>query len=493
LAENGPNDLAPDADVVSRGKPRRKDLQRRIKVLEDELAVARSKGPPKLYGLTPEIEQAVAKAISEGKPRRLYRLIRPLHPADFADLIERYTGEARHSIVTVVGRNFDPDILAYLDETVREEVVHWLDDEVLAKALVEMDTDDAVHLVGELDEEDQARLLDTLPEKERVLVEEGLSYSDSSAGRLMQREVVAVPEHWTVGQTIDYMRTHGELPDDFYDIYVVDPEKRPLGKIALSHLLRTKRPVRVADLMTRKFHTVGVDMDQEDVAMLFRQYSLVSAPVIDADSRLLGMITVDDVVDVIDEEAEEDLMRLGGVSSDDLHGNLMSTTRARFVWLSVNLLTAVLASAVIGLFEDAIQKIVALAVLMPIVASMGGNAGTQTLTVAVRALAMRDLSPTNAFKFVVKETTVGSLNGIAFAAIAALVSWLWFGDAQIAMILAMSMVINLVMAGLCGTLIPIGLERLKVDPAVASTVVLTTVTDIVGFFTFLGLAALILL
>ena len=257
--------------------------------------------------------------------------------------------------------------------------------------------------------------------------------------------------------------------------------------------MRSKRPVRVVEIMRKDSHKVPLVMDQEDVAMMFRQYGLVSAPVVDSDDRLIGMITVDDVVEVMNEEAEEDILRLGGVANDDLHGGLISTTRSRFSWLAVNLATAIFASGVIGAFETTIEKIVALAVLMPIVASMGGNAGTQTLTVAVRALSMRELSSTNAFKFVVKEMTVGSLNGIMFALIAAGVCWAWFGDSKIAAVMASAMVINLFVAGLSGTLIPITLERFKIDPAVASTVFLTTVTDVVGFFTFLGLAALFLI
>lgn len=476
----------------ARKREQEKLLTQRIRDLEAEVEGFKANEDIKLYGLTPEVEQAVARAIEEENGRRLYRLIRPLHPADFADLIERYSGEGRRLLVTVVGRFFDPDILAELDETVREEIIPYLGDEILAKAVASLPSDDAVEVLRELDEAEQERVLRAIPERERVLVEEGLAYGEESAGRLMQREIVAVPRHWTVGQTIDFLRTVKDLPDDFYDIFITDSDRRPLGKMALSHMLRAKRPVLVADIMQDRFHSVLVHMDQEDVAMLFRQYALVSAPVVNEDGVLVGMITVDDVVDVIDEEAEEDLMRLGGVAEDDLHGGLFETTRSRFSWLAVNLVTAVLASTVIGAFGATIEKMVALAVLMPIVASMGGNAGTQSLTVAVRALAMREISTTNAMKFVIKETTVGSLNGIAFAFLAGAVSWVWFGDPRIAAVLAVAMVINLVVAGFCGTMIPIGLERMKLDPAIASTVFVTTVTDVIGFVAFLGLAALFL-
>lgn len=479
-------------DRKARKKAAEKLLKQRIRDLEAEVEEFKAAEDIKLYGLTPEVEQAVARAIEEENGRRLYRLIRPLHPADFADLIERYSGENRRLLVTVVGRFFDPEILIELDEAVREEIIPYLGDEILAKAVAALPSDDAVEVLGELDEDDQERVLRSIPARERVLVEESLGYADESAGRLMQREIVAVPRHWTVGQTIDYLRTVKDLPDDFFDIFVTDAERRPLGKLALSHLLRSKRPVLVSDIMEERFHNVLVHMDQEDVAMLFRRYALVSAPVVDEQGVLVGMITVDDVVDVIDEEAEEDLMRLGGVAEDDLHGGLMETTRSRFSWLAVNLMTAILASAVIAAFGATIEKMVALAVLMPIVASMGGNAGTQSLTVAVRALAMRELTATNAMKFVLKETTVGSLNGIAFALLAGAVTWAWFGDLRIAILLAVAMVINLVVAGFCGTMIPIGLERMKLDPAIASTVFLTTVTDVVGFLAFLGLAAVFL-
>ena len=379
--------------------------------------------------------------------------------------------------------------MAELDETVREEIIPYLGDEILAHAVAALPSDDAVDILGELDAAEQARVLMVIPERDRVLGEEGLSYEDESAGRLIQRETVAVPRHWTVGQTIDFLRTHKELPDDSYDLVVIGSDHRPQGKLALSRLLRAKRSVLVVDIMEARFYRVLVHMVQEDVAMLFRQYGLVSAPVVDEDDILIGMITVDDMVDVIDEEAEEDLMRLGGVAEDDLHGGLVATTRSRFSWLAVHLVTAIVASGVIGAFESAIEKMVALAVLMPIVASMGGNAGTQSLTVVVRALAMRELMAINAAKFMIKETTVGSLNGVAFALLAGGVSWIWFGDQQIAAVLALAMVINLVVAGFCGTMIPIGLDRMKLDPAIASMVFLTTVTDVVGFFAFLGLAS----
>ena len=325
-------------------------------------------------------------------------------------------------------------------------------------------------------------------------METALSYPQDSAGRLMQREIVTVPENWRVGDTIDYMRARAaQLPRDFYDIFVVDDERYPVGVLPLSRLMRSRRPIEVSDIMQRVFLSISLTTDQEDVAHVFRKYGLVSAPVVDEDGRLVGVITVDDVVDVIQEEAEEDIMHLGGVREDDFYAAVFDTTHTRFSWLLINLGTAIVASIVIGLFDAVIERVVALAVLMPIVASMGGNAGTQTLTVAVRALAMKELTPTNAARIVVKEVLVGGVNGLLFAIVMGLVAWLWFGDPALGGIIAAAMIINLLIAGFAGTVVPIALDRLKIDPAIASTVVLTSVTDVVGFLAFLGLGALVLL
>ena len=309
----------------------------------------------------------------------------------------------------------------------------------------------------------------------------------------MRREVVAIPAVWTVGETIDYMRSDAEMPDDFFDVIIVDPMHKPLGMIPLSRVLRTKRPVTVTEIMDEEFRPIPVTMDQEDVAFLFRQYGLVEAPVIEESGRLVGVITVDDVVDVIEEEHEEDMMRLAGISEDDYYSAVIATTRSRASWLLVNLFTAILASIVIALFDTAIEKVVALAILMPIVASMGGNAGTQTLTVTVRALATKELTASRVLRTVAKESLVGFINGIIFAVVMGIIAWLWFASPVIGGVLAVAMVINLLVAGLAGTLIPLGLDRWGADPAVASAVFLTTITDVVGFFCFLGLGAWILL
>ncbi|MEE8515265.1 MAG: magnesium transporter [Alphaproteobacteria bacterium] len=451
-----------------------------------------------LYGITPELVAEISTALQAGEISRVDERVAALHSADVADLVEALASEDRRLLVEAVRHHLDPEILAELDEHVRPEIIDQLGAADVAAAIGELDTDDAVEVVETLDDEAQQRVLEAVSPEDRVILEEGLTYPEDSAGRLMQRELVAVPSYWNVGQTIDFMRDAAEadseeLPDDFYDISVVDPAHRLLGTVPLSRVLRNKRPVQIEALMEPDKRIVPVTMDQEDVALLFRQYGLVSAPVVDASDRLVGVITVDDVVDVIDEEAEEDIMHLGGVSEIDIYSAAIETTRSRFSWLAINLLTAILASIVISFFTATIEKIVALAVLMPIVASMGGNAGTQAMTVAVRSLAMKDLTPANALRVVGKEVLVGSFNGILFAIIMGVVAWLWFSDPAIGLVIAAAMIINLFVAGLAGVAIPLMLERNGVDPAVASGVLLTTITDVLGFLAFLGLAAIFLL
>jgi len=443
--------------------------------------------------LVEELEQAVLEAMDSKEEGTVRDLVSRLHYADLADLIERISPEERDELIDILGDDLPADAIAELDVAVRDDVFdEWNLDE-LAEVVSELDTDDAVMLVEELDDHEKREVLEAIPEEDRSLIEEALSHPEDSAGRMMQREFVAAPEFWTVGETIDYVRSADVLPERFFNIFVVDPAHHPLGVVPLSRLLRSARDIKLIDIMQAKPKTIPADADQEEVAFVFRQRDLVSAPVVGAGGRMVGVITVDDVVDVIDEEHEEDIMRLGGVKEDDLYDSVIDTTKARFTWLLVNLGTAIVASIVIGLFDATIEQIVALAVLMPIVASMGGNAGTQTLTVAVRALAMKEVSSTNAFRIVLKELTVGGVNGVLFAVLTGLAAWLWFDSAALALVIAAAMVINMIVAGLAGASIPLALERMKIDPAVASSVFLTTITDVVGFFAFLGLAALFLL
>ena len=446
-----------------------------------------------LYGINDDLVRQVLDALGAGRAEDASALVASLHAADVADLLEQLPAGQRDMLVDSLGARLDAETYAHLDEAVREDIVDSIDNAVLADVVVELDSDDAVDFIEDLEEADQRAVLDAMPAQERVLLEDSLRFPEDSAGRLMRRDAATIPSYWNVGQTIDFMRSDVELPNDFYLLIVVGPTLQPIGVVPLSRLLRTTRPVGITEIMETEIRLIPATMDQEEVAFLFRQYGLVSAPVVDEYGRLIGVIDVDDVVHVMDEEAEEDLLKLGGVREDDFYDAVVDTIRSRFSWLLVNLMTAILASVVIGLFDAAIDKVVALAVLMPIVASMGGNAGTQTLTVAVRALAVKELTATNALRIIGKETLVGGINGFLFAALVGGVAIAWFGDPVIGGIIAVAMVVNLLFAGLAGTIIPLALDRWGGDPAVGSTVVLTTVTDVVGFLSFLGLAAWVLL
>jgi magnesium transporter len=419
--------------------------------------------------------------------------IEELHPSDCADLLEFLTRDERGRFVDVFGDDMHHETLTYLEGTVQEEVLERLQPQQLAEAFSELDSDDALDVIEDLEEEDRERILAAILPVDRDVVRESLSYPEESAGRLMAKEFVTVPLEWTVGQAIDYMRASRDLPDDFYDLYVVDKDLSPLGVLPVSRVMRSKRGVALENIMSTDLHIVAPDLNQEDLAYEFRQYNLSSAPVATHEAGMVGVVTLDDIVRVIDEEAEDDLFKMAGLSDEDMYSRALQTARSRFSWLTLNLATAILASLVIAFFEGTIERLVALAVLMPIVASMGGNAGTQTLTVAVRAIAMKDLTSANAMRFIGKELMVAVINGVGFAAMVAVVTLLWFGDPALAMVIAVAMVGNLFMAGLAGALIPLALDRLNIDPANASAVVLTTITDIVGFFAFLGLASWILL
>ena len=446
-----------------------------------------------MYGLTPKVEAAIHEAIDTEQWQRLRMLMDPLHPADKADFLERISAEDLRVLVSQLGADFDAEILPYLDEEVREDVRDLLDPDVFAASLPELDSDDVVTIAEELEPEQLDEVLSALPDQERVLVEQSLAYPEDSAGRMMQREMVVVPPFWTVGQTIDFLRSSDLDREEFYLIMVTDVSGHPVGEVRLNKLLCTQRPRRISEIMETELRSIPVTMDQEEVALLFRRYGMVTTGVIDTEGRLVGIITLDDIIDVIDEEAEEDLMALAGVSDASIRTSVLETLQGRAPWLFVNLITAVLASVVIGFFESTIEKIVALAVLMPIVASMGGNAGTQTVTVAVRAIAMREFSPKVAVTFGLRELYVGIANGLVFAIVTAGLSYVWFGDGQIALVLGFAMLVNMIVAAISGTLIPLALVKTGVDPAVASSVFITTITDVIGFLVFLGLAALYLL
>lgn len=445
------------------------------------------------YALEKNLIGAVLDAIDITDALALDRLLGPLHPADIADILEQISEQERRSLLSLWSTNIDGEVLSELNETLREEVIAYLPANVLGEAVRELETDDVVDLVEDLEDAQQEMILEALDSVDRVAVEQALSYPEFSAGRLMQRELVVTPQDWTVGQAIDFLRTEDDLPEQFYHVILVDYAYHPVGYVTLGKLLGAPRVARLSDLVEESFRTIPVNQPEEDVAYAFNQYHLISAPVVDEDDRLVGVITIDDAMIVLDDEAEEDMLRLAGVGGDEtLSDRTLETVRQRLPWLGVNLVTAILASLVIAQFEGILQQIVALAVLMPIVASMGGNAGTQSLTVAVRALATKDLTGSNLIRVVRREAAAGLINGAIFAVVMGLVGVVWFGMPMLGAVIAMAMIINMLVAALAGILIPIGLNKIGIDPALASGAFVTTVTDVVGFFAFLGLAAFLL-
>ena len=430
----------------------------------------------------------VARAIDAADTAALRGLVGDLHESDLGAVLEALDPDHRPRLVELLGIHFDFTALTEVNDSVREEILEELPPQTVAEGVRDIESDDAVAILEDMSKEERAEILDQLPPPERVALARSFDYPEDSAGRRMQTEFIAVPPAWDVGQAIDYMRETVELPEHFYELYVVDDARHFLGAVPLDRLLRSKRPVPISDLMKAERRRVHADEDQEEVARLFQRYDPVAAPVVDADDRLVGVATFDDVVDVIEEEAEEDIKALGGVTSDEeLSDSVWTIARGRFNWLLVNLATAFLASSVLGLFEGQLQK---MAVLAPTVASQGGNATTQTMTVAVRALATQDLSDANARRVIVRELLVGLLNGIAFAVITGIAAYIWFRVPALGVVIGLAMICNLVAAALGGILIPLALHRLRVDPAVASSPFVTTVTDVVGFFSFLSIATL---
>ncbi|HVI30739.1 magnesium transporter [Phenylobacterium sp.] len=445
------------------------------------------------YAFNPEFVRMVADALDRGDSERLRELLGALRAEDIADLMGFLSADDREELLPHLDPEVLGDVINELDTEIREDVLEHVSPAILAKALGEMDSDDAADVVDDLEEDKKAQVLAAMPEVERAAIETSLAYEDETAGRLMQREVVAAPQFWTVGQAIDHFRKEeDDLPELFFDIYVVDPSYKPVGAVPVSHLLRSRREIPLAQIM-EPVTEIPVDMDQEEVAYIFDKYHLISAPVVEPGGRLVGQITVDDIVGVIQEEREEDILALAGVSDAGRDAGVLGIVRSRLPWLLLNTITAALAASVIRGFEGEIDKLVTLAVLMPIVASLGGNAGTQTLAVAVRALASRELSAVNAVRTVMREMTVGIMNGAVLAAVTGAVIYILFRDPLLSAAFGLALIINLFVASLGGALIPLALERFGRDPAVSSSVFVTFLTDFTGFFAFLGLAALILL
>ena len=440
--------------------------------------------------LTRSFVEAVLERVEEGDAAGARALVEPLHPADIADLFELAPGDMRPALAQALAELVDGDVFAEMNDWVREALVDALEPHEVAEIASELDTDDAVAIIEDMDVEDQREVLRALDPDDRAAIEEALSYPEDSAGRLMQRELAAVPEHWTVGDTIDYLRGHDELTTDFWEVYVVDERHHPVGTCALSWILRTPRGIPIADVMKREQTLIPVDMDQEEVALRFQKYALISAAVIDGAGRLVGMITVDDVVHIIQQEAGEDVLRLSGAGDGDINEPIRLTVRTRLTWLVVNLGTAILAASVVGLFQGEIAAFALLAVLMPIVSGMGGNAGTQTLAVVVRALATNQLTSSNTRRMIFREFRIAAANGASLAALIGLGTFLIFHNRDLSIVIAMAMVINNLTAGLAGVLVPVTLDKFNVDPAVSSAVFVTTLTDVMGFFSFLGLATL---
>ncbi|MAM10467.1 MAG: magnesium transporter [Rhizobiaceae bacterium] len=435
-----------------------------------------------------EFLAGVQQAIAEGNTDYLREEVASLHESELGDVIEALDYDSRPELVRLLGDEFDLTALTEVDEAIRLDIIESLPSEQLVSALSALDSDDAVYILEDLEDEERENILSKLPFTERIRLTRSLDYPESSAGRRMQTEFVAVPPFWTVGQTIDYMREDDDLPDSFSQIFVVDPTFRLLGAVDLDSILRTKRQVKIETIMRETNHPIDAELDQEEAAQVFEQYDLLSAAVVDNNGRLVGVLTIDDVVDVIHEEADEDIKRLGGVGDEELSDNVVRAVRSRFGWLLINMGTAFMSASVIGLFDESIGQMIALAVLMPVVASMGGNAGTQTMTVTVRALATRDLDIYNAARIIRREAGVGLFNGVVFALLIALVAGYWFDNPQLGGVVAAAMIINMFAAAMAGILIPLLLDRAGADPAISSSVFVTTTTDVIGFFSFLGIA-----
>ena len=436
-----------------------------------------------------EFINVLSKKIKDNDTAFLNRTLKELHPSDSADLIENLIPENRTKLIEIEGFNLDPEIFIELNESIQTEIFIILSTESIVNILRRLESDNALKILENLDEKKKNTVLDKLPPKDRFILQEGLSYPEDSAARIMQREFTAIPSNWSVGQTIDYLRENKDLPEEFLEIFIVDSDFKPIGTVPSSKVLRAPRDSKMNLIMSEMQVLIPVDMDKEEVGRIFENYNLISAGVVDKTNKLVGMITGDDVVTVVKEEAEEDVLRLAGVGDEEITDSVLKKTKRRFNWLLLNLFTALLATWVISKFGATIEQMVALAFLMPIVASMGGNAGMQTLAVTIRAIATKELSSGNLTQIVTKEFIIGVLNGIIFAAITALIVQLWFKEINLSILIAVAMVLNMMVAGLFGILVPVSLKKFNIDPAIASSVFVTTITDVIGFLSFLGIGA----
>ncbi len=445
-----------------------------------------------MFSLHPDLLYFIESALNDESPSQVRELVEDLHTADVVEVINALDDEYRLKFVEAIKGDFSPDILVGLEGTAKEEVISYLGVKQSADVITQLETDDAIHVIEDLHEEDQAELLDEMSDEKRSELEEGLAYPEDSAGRLMNPNYVGMPSEWTVGQAIDFLRSEEDMPLDFHEVYVLNKKREPVGAVLTSRIVRMKREAKMVDIVSDNMKEIDVMMDQEEVAYIFQKYGLISAPVVNEKGKVVGALSLDDIIHVVEEEAEEDIMRLAGVRDRDMHSSAWSMAKYRSLWLFINLLTAIAASAVITLFEGEISQLVALAVIMPIVASMAGNAGTQTMTVTVRAISTREISPANIVSVTNKEVVAALFNGVLFAAIVALVSFLFYGNANLSLVFASAILLSLGLAALAGVLIPVMLDKYGADPAVSSGVFLTTVTDISAFFIFLGLAKFLL-
>ncbi len=436
-----------------------------------------------------EYIKVVTEKISNNDANFITNSFKEMHPSDAADIIEHLNETDRENLIKLNNFKLDPQVFVELNESIQTEIIKYLSNDSIVDILKNLESDDAIKILENLEEKNKNDILGSLPPKDRFVLLESLSYPEDSAARIMQREFTAIPSNWSVGQTIDYLRENKDLPEEFLEIFIVDSEFKPIGTVPSSKVLRTPRDSKMISIMNKSQLLIPVDMDREEVGHLFENYNLNSACVVDKANKLVGMITSDDVLTVLKEEAEEDALRLAGVGDEEITDGIFKKTKRRFNWLLLNLFTAIIASVVIGFFQEDIEKVVALAVLMPIVASMGGNAGMQTLAVTIRSIATNELTKNNFSQNVIKEFSIGILNGIIFAIISAIVVHIWFNDLTLSLIISISMVLNMIVAGLFGILVPISLKKFNIDPAIASSVFVTTITDVIGFLSFLGVGA----